>query len=89
MLPHVQPEPRRRCLGYGYFPVALEWTGDWMWEACLGAAGVRTLNGTWGSPQHRNPNAGQRANKEPDCAVVVDTQLRMGSGIYVWIMPLK
>lgn len=60
-----------------------------MWEACPGAVGVRMLNGTWGSLQHRNPNPGERANQEPDCAVVVDTQLGMGSGIYVQIMLLK
>lgn len=45
VLPHVQPEPRRRCLGSGHFPVALEWTGDRMGEAYLGA-------GCWGQDLH-------------------------------------
>lgn len=55
----------------------------------LGQLGSGTLSWRWVSPQQRKPVAGQRANKEPDCAVVVDTQLGMGSGMHVQITHFK
>ena len=59
-----------------------------MWEA-LGQLGSGMLSWTLVSPQHRKPNAGQRANNDPDCAVGVATQLGMGSGMHVQIMLFK
>lgn len=58
-------------------------------KRALGQLGSGMLSGVWGSPQHRKPNLGQRANEEPDCAVVVDTQLGMGSRINVQIVLFK
>lgn len=57
--------------------------GEEIGKCTLGQLGSGALSWTWGSPQHRKPNLEQRADKKPDCAVVVDTHLRMGSVMHV------
>lgn len=54
-----------------------------MWKAWPGAVGVRDTQLDVGVSTAQKTKLGAEANKKPDCTVVADTRLRMGSGMHV------